>query len=210
MKRQPSLLKLRHQALAHLQEMRPAAKTADRHEGGELVKFLTFFTLDLHNACKGFLRSYYVSSATGSWLSTGERSTSSLGFCSEDEAINFAVRFKGQRGNGPWRMRDEPAWHDIGMFLAIMNSSGCTTAKGANAAWSIGTATMEHLTWARNYFAHRNRETALRVKALYGAYKVASTTRPEELLVSRARARPQLVIEDWLDDLAAAIGLMPA
>jgi hypothetical protein len=107
-------------------------------------------------------------------------------------------------------MKDEPAWHDVDMFIHIMNLAGCSTAPGANAAWSIGTSALEHLTIARNYLAHRNRETAVRVRGLTLAYKVNPTDRPEELLLSRGRNRPQMIIEDWRDDLQAVIELMPA
>jgi tRNA uridine 5-carbamoylmethylation protein Kti12 len=96
------------------------------------------------------------------------------------------------------------------MFLRILNMAECSTAPGANAAWSIETNALAHLTIVRNYFAHRNRDTALRVKRLRSTYRIGSTTRPEELLLARARDRPQMVVEDWLDDLTVAIELMPA
>jgi hypothetical protein len=210
MNRQQSLWRVRHWILAYLEEVRPIVAELVEMEGRERTRRLTFLTVDLHNYCRVFLRGYYVASATGAWLSTGQQATSPLGMKREIDAINFAVAAKGLKGSGPWRMRDEPAWHDVPMFLRIMNLSKCSTAPGTNAAWSIGTSSMLHLTFVRNYFAHRNRETAVRVKSLGSAYRLGQVNRPEDVLLSRARGRPQIVLEDWLDDLETVIKLMPA
>lgn len=210
MNRQTSLHHVRCWILAYLEEIRPGVSDIGNSSGEEQLERLTFFAIDLHNACRVFLRAYYVASVTGAWLSTGQRATSAPACRHEIDAINFAVSAKGLKGSGPWRMRDEPAWHDVTMFLRILNLARCSTAPGANAAWSIGTNALEHLTIARNYLAHRNRETALRVRGLNATYKVGRLDRPDELLVSRGRNRPQMVIEDWLDDLEAVVELMPA
>ena len=210
MNRQRSLSDARNRILAYLEEIRSAYAAVSVAQGSSRLDGLTFLTIDLHNTCRSFLRAYYVASVTGAWLSSGQKATSPLGLRREIDAIDFAVTAKGLKGSGPWRMRDEPAWHDVDMFLRIMNMAGCSTAPGTNAAWSIGTSALEHLTAARNFFAHRNRETALRVRSLRSAYKISQLDRPEDLLLSRARDRPQTIIEDWLDDLATVIELMPA
>jgi hypothetical protein len=211
MNRQTSLSHVRSWMLTYLFEVRLAVPVASGTQSPEQTRQLTFLAVDLHNACRTFLRAYYVASVTGAWLSTGQRATSRLEARSEVDAINFAVAAKGVEGSGPWRMRDEPAWHDIGMFLRILNLADCSTAPGTNAAWSIGTNALEHLTITRNYFAHRNRETAVKVRNLNSTtYKAGALDSPEELLIARGRNRPQLIVEDWLDDLQTVIELMPA
>ena len=210
MNRQTSLGHVRSWILSYLQEARPTIAALSEVQGPERLDRLTFLTLDLHNACRTFLRAYYVASVTGAWLSSGQRVTSRVEVRRESDAINFAVAVKGRKGTGPWRMRDEPAWHDVDMFINIMNQAGCSTAPGANAAWSIDTSALEHLTVVRNFLAHGNRETAVRVRSLSATYKVSPSVRPEELLLSRGRNRPQTIIEDWRDDLQAVIELMPA
>jgi hypothetical protein len=91
-----------------------------------------------------------------------------------------------------------------------MNAAGCSTAAGATAAWSIETDALEHLTSARNFFAHRNNDTAEILKGLSSIYKVGEPQRPDALLTIPARGRPQSILQDWLDDLEAVFTLMPA
>jgi len=95
------------------------------------------------------------------------------------------------------------------MFIRILNAAGCSTAGGTNAAWSVGTTALDDLTKARNFFAHRNDQTAARLRAVGVAHGVA-TDRVESLLTSRAAGRPQTVVEDWIDELETVFLLMPA
>lgn len=172
---------------------------------------LTFVALDLHNTCATFLRSYYLSSATGARLKTGEAVSTAHPFADQNDALTFAVHLIGRgRGRGPWQRRQEPAWHDSTAFLRIINGAGCSNAMDVNAAWSIQTEALAHLTRARHYVAHRNAETAIRLRQLSQAYGVPAPQEPDSLLLMRGRGRPQPIIEDWIDDLEAVFSLMPA
>jgi hypothetical protein len=173
---------------------------------------LTYVSIELHNTCATFLRTYYLSAASGTWLSTGQRVTTHHGFKDQREALTFAVRYvrKNEKGTGPWRRYQEPAWHDTGLFLKLINAAGCSNASGVNAAWSIGTDALAHLTKARHYLAHRNNETAIGLRRLSTSYGVQRPHEPEVLLTTRAPLRPQPILHDWVDDLETVFTLMPA
>lgn len=211
MKRQTSLIRLRRWVKGRLDSIRPLAERAAQSEGDARVRALTFVALDLHNTSAEFLRCYYLSSATRSELSDGSRTTAAVVLRNQREALTFAMQLiKGSKGVGPWPRRFEPAWHDTAVFLRVMNAAGCSTAGGANAAWSIGTQALEHLTVARNYFAHRNNDTAASLRGLSVSYKVSPPRRPDALLGSAGYGRPQPLVLDWMDDLEAVFLLMPA
>ena len=175
------------------------------------TRMLTFVAVDLHNTCSTFLRSYYLSSATGAYLKNGEAVSAGQPFANQEDALTFAIHLAGRgRGSGPWQRRQEPPWHDTTAFLRVLNAAGCSNATGVNAAWSIQTDALAHLTRARHYLAHRNAETAIRLRRLSQAYGLPAPREPDALLLMRGRGRPQAILEDWLDDLEAVFSLMPA
>lgn len=212
MKRQASLAHLQQRVLKRFAALRPLVVDALAASPRGRVRLLTFVTVDLHNTCSAFLRSYFLSSATSAWLSNGMRITNPYAFRTQRDALTFAVKLVNskQGGNGPWLRHQEPAWHRSGLFLRILNAAGCSNAAGVNAAWSVGTNALTDLTTARNYFAHRNDQTATYLRALGTAYGVPSPQPPDVLLTTHGTGRPQSVLEDWFDDLETVFTLMPA
>lgn len=175
------------------------------------TRMLTFIAVDLHNTCSAFLRSYYLSSATGARLITGEAVSTAQPIADQEDALTFAVHLAGRgRGRGPWQRMQEPPWHDSTTFLRVLNAAGCSNATGVNAAWSIQTEALAHLTRARHFMAHRNSETAVRLRQLSQAYGLPAPRQPDSLMLMRGRGRPQPIINDWMDDLEAVFSLMPA
>jgi hypothetical protein len=209
MKRKPSMIEVQRWVVGRLVRLRPLATRAAALAPSERQRLLTFVTIDLHNTCANFLRSYYLSSTTGAWLTTGQRVTSQ-GFTSQHDALTFAMHTTGRsHGSGPWRRRDEPAWHDTTMFIRLVNAAKCSNAAGVNAAWSIGTGALADLTRARHFFAHRNEETAARLRSIGVTARLGRLSDPADVLVSVPPGRPQVLLEDWFDDLHTVFMLMP-
>jgi hypothetical protein len=96
------------------------------------------------------------------------------------------------------------------MFIRLVNAANCSNAAGVNAAWSIGTRALADLTRARHFFAHRNEETAARLRSIGVSARLGRLSDPADVLVSVAPGRPQVLIEDWFDDLHTVFMLMPA
>ncbi len=211
MKRKPALIEVQRWVVGRLVRLRPLAAHAATLQRPERQRLLTFLALDMHNTCATFLRSYYLSSATGAWLTNGQRVTSQ-GFTSQRAALTFAMHEirPSRQGDGPWSRREEPAWHDTDLFVRLVNAAGCSNAAGVNEAWSIGTSALADLTRARHFFAHRNKETAERLRSVGATYRLGRVDDPDDVLVSTAPGRPQSLIEDWFDDLHTVFTLMPA
>lgn len=146
-------------------------------------------------------------------MADGSRVGTSILLPNHRAAVSFAVQrvhpSRRPPKKGPWSGRDEPSWHDSSIFLRLINAAGCSNAFGVNAAFSIGSQALPHLTTSRNFAAHRGEETAKKLRRLSTHYRLPPPPDPFELVVSRAAGRPQSVLEDWIDDLQAIALLLP-
>jgi hypothetical protein len=112
-------------------------------------------------------------------------------------------------GKGPpWNRREEPTWHERQTLLKLSSILGASNDSQIQAALSYKTWVFADLPVFRNFFAHRNDETAKRARALASHYTVSSQLRPSEILCSVAPGRPQRVLADWLDDLRNVVDLL--
>lgn len=176
-----------------------------------LTSDITFPIIDTHNALATFMRRYCLSSLARAYMGNGRRIGGAPGVRGHRAALTFAVRTERPRitGNGPWESRDKPAWHDPNVIIRVLNRAGCSNAKGVNDALSIGSRAIEHLTTARNFLAHRNETTALRVRALGSHYGVGAVTEAVAVVFAVGYGRPQRIVEDWLDDIYTIVSLFP-
>ncbi|MDQ4044150.1 MAG: hypothetical protein M3173_01680 [Chloroflexota bacterium] len=173
----------------------------------------TFIGIDALNVSAAFLRAYFLSSATQAWLQDGTRVAVGTPFPNANAALTQAIHWEYPRRStkqGPWVARDEPTWHDPAVLIRLLHRSGCSNADGAGAALSIGSPALKHLATFRNFVAHRGEETAVKVRRLGWDYLVGMHRDPIDVVLAFGPGRPQTVIEDWLDDLHAIFGLMPA
>jgi hypothetical protein len=180
----------------------PVAASSDR-----LVAFVTIETLNLWAS---FTRSFYLSCTLNARRITGSKVVlTAASFHTTADAITFAVKnLTGRKGSGPWRRRDEPTWHNPQTVLTLFTVTGASNLAVVQAGLSYPTSLFTMLPTARNFFAHRNEETAQKALALARALVVPTTARPTEVLCSKAPGRPQNVLSDWLDDLKNVADLM--
>ena len=172
---------------------------------------ISFLVIDIHNAVATFMRSYCLSSLTGAYMEDGTRVIGGTVIGGHRSALTFAVRTERPRytGVGPWEHREEPTWHDPNVIVRILNTAGCSNAIGVNAALSIGSRAIEHLTTARNFLAHRNETTARKLRGLSVAYGLAQPRDPLSVVFGVGHGRPQRIFEDWLDDIYTIVSLLP-
>ena len=202
------LFLLQRRALRHLDNAAAESAHAIHLRDRDRLRVLTTLTLDLHNSMRGFLRAYFLSSATGARLATGSSVSTTTSLASTRDALTFAMNFVRQsRGPAPYR---EPTWHDEIIFLRLLQAAGCSNTAGCQAALSIGSKALPELTTIRNFYAHRGQETALKVRRMAGKYGYPSNANPSDLLLHRAARRPQSVLDDWIDDLRTIVSFMPA
>jgi hypothetical protein len=77
------------------------------------------------------------------------------------------------------------------------------------AALSLQTRVFFDLPSFRNFYAHRNRESAESAILLAKRnYLIAGPNHPSDVLAEPARNRPQALILDWIDDMSAIVELL--
>lgn len=195
-----------------LTALRPIAAGASALTPAERQRALGFVVLEAHNACRIFLRSYYLASASGGGLQSGGNVTTSTALQNRRDALTHAVHVEKSwlsHRLGPWTSREEPTWFDGNVFIRLLNSAGCSNTIDAAAAFGIGSNALLHLTTARNFFAHRGEEAGKKLRNLGGGYRIGYLRNPADVLVTRAPSRPQTIVEDWIDDLATIFSLLP-
>jgi hypothetical protein len=79
----------------------------------------------------------------------------------------------------------------------------CSHYAEVEAALGISTRVFEDLPTFRNFYAHRNEDSARKAVELARRYYLITGFRhPTQVLAQPAYRRPQALILDWLDDLA--------
>jgi hypothetical protein len=74
---------------------------------------------------------------------------------------------------------------------------------------SVDTRALQDLPVFRNFYAHRNEETAAKAIALAERqYLIRGRTHPTLAIATPPYQRPQPLILDWLDDIRAVIDLL--
>ena len=176
-----------------------------------LASDISFPVIDVHNALANFMRSYCLSSLSGAYMADGSRVTVAKAIEGHRSALTFAVQTERPRkkGKGPWKHRDEPTWHDPNVVIRVLNSAGCSNARGVSSALSLPSQAIEHLTTARNFLAHRNESTALSLRRVGRAYGVTTPCDPLTVMIAVGHGRTQRIVEDWLDDIYTIFSLFP-
>jgi hypothetical protein len=186
--------------------MSPYSREHDRN--------LAWVTIESLNLWSEFCRAYFLSCLRSAQLESGvqvvcKRNT---GY-SFEQAIGSILHSLNRRvpPAGKLTRRDEPTWHEPQSLI-----TGCTNMDTSNlsqvqAALSIGSPVFTHLPTCRNFFAHRNDDTAMKVLTLgQSSYSMFSTHHPSEVLTRPAYGRPQSLILDFIDDLWATMELLCA
>lgn len=173
-------------------------------------RVISYVTIEGVNLWASFVREYYVSCALGARCMAGARVTIAVGgIRNSGDAITFAIRYfmSGKKGP-PWQRRDEPVWYRPNTLLQLMQALGTSNMAQVRAGFGYQTPAFTHMPTFRNFFAHRNEETARKVATIASYYGLSSAMRPSGILRSRSWGRPQSVLADWLDDIRQVVGLL--
>ena len=203
--------------LNYLHDLADSLPTVPDKSHDRLVAFAVIETL---NTWAAFCRSFYLSCVFRAERANGTRVT--LGkethIVTRDQAIEFAVlTTRGQtyvkNHKGPWKWRDEPNWYDPRVITALSPRLALSNLAQIQAAFGIPTAVFSEMPVFRNFFAHRNQDTASRVRTViaanYTAFGFSKRTTPSVFLCARIPGRPQNVLADYIDDIRNVTALMP-
>ncbi len=164
------------------------------------------------NDWRNFVRAYYLSIFCGTRCDRRSRIEYNIASCAANQAMLYAVRtFKPYYvlpQNGVCHRRDEPAWHDPNVLLQLAGALCFTNLVDIQASFSIGSRAFLDLPVFRNYYAHRNRESARAAQQVAPQYGVSALLLPTEIMYSHAAGRPHSILLDWLHDIATTAELL--
>jgi hypothetical protein len=178
---------------------------------------VTYCVVEAFNCWHGFSRSLYLSSALGARDGNGRRIRAGKipRPKTAADALTPAVRRRGRprfpAAGPPWRFSEEPPWANPSALLEVLDEIGASNRGEVARGVSLPTSVLDHLPIFRNFYAHRGRETVASARALAVPYGISPVLAPTQILLARASTasgpRPQPLLLDWIDDLAAVVDL---
>jgi hypothetical protein len=177
----------------------------------EQQRVVAYAAIESHNLWVSFARAFYLSCVL---KTTSERglpiAITAPGLLTPSDGIHYAVRLLKPfvKTGPPFTRRNEPVWHDTNTLLKLFTSVGASNLPQVQASLSYPTTAFAFLPTLRNFFAHRNEETALKAAAVARSLGLSGRLKPTEVLCSILPGRPQNVLADWLDDLRAVMTLL--
>jgi hypothetical protein len=211
MQRVSWLGKLERTAIRRAFRLRRLVEAYSAPLGPEREPIVSYVTIEALNLWTSFARAYYLSCVLGARVRAGQRVTlQQQGIVTVGDAITFSVRrlMRRSRGTGPWKRRDEPTWHDPRTLLKLFRFLGASNLNDLQRAFGYQTLVFAHLPTVRNFFAHRNEETAGKTIQIARGYGLSPRLRPSELLCTRPQGKTQNILSEWLLDLRNVIELM--
>ena len=198
------LTTLRRHTVLRIHKLHIIALAAARLSPGDTDRLLGHVVIEGLNTWANFQRAYFLSCVLRAWKEDGFRITLSnttvrtfsdgLGICMQTCKPWVWTR-------GTWQRRDEPPWHDPQTLIRAANAIGCSHYTQIVTAFSTGTNVFSHLPTFRNFYAHRNDDTAKKAKALALQYSIPSSLQPTQILCSFGYGSHQPLVLDWFDDL---------
>lgn len=163
---------------------------------------VSYVAIEALNAWGLFSRSYYLSCVLGARTERKKKVTLTL---PPADPLGFAIAHYKPRAQpnagGVWHRRDEPPWHDPNVLMTLCGNMGCSIQPQINAAFSLNQNVFKDLPVFRNFFAHRNGQTAEAARRIALNYTLASSLSPAELLLSVSPGMSASVIVDWLSEI---------
>lgn len=206
------LSRLRHKTNErHLKKLRILANEVSSLHWRQSDRIVSFVTIQCLNAWANFARAYFLSCTLSPWREKGLQITlNNSAIRTFDDAINAAMRkckpWILQQGN--WKQRDEPAWHVPETLIKSCDEICCSNSIEIREALSCQTEVFDHLSSFRNFYAHRNDDTAMKAKQIAHSYSIPLRHHPTEILLTPAYDRPQILILDWINDIEAVVELL--
>lgn len=157
--------------------------------------------LNLYDFWTAFCRNLFViSSHGGVTLSSGAILSRATNFPAGSNLIG-ALRQAMPRGrlNLGW----EPNWGIPTELMQASRAIGCINEPSISAAVGASNSPSEHLRKTRNYYAHRNADTAAKAKTALNVYPTVSPYGFDLMLQSSARPGSSSLFEDWVHSLIA-------
>jgi hypothetical protein len=211
MRESRSFAALRAKARKRLARLRARAVLGIANSNPERDREMAYVVLEAQNAWANFSRSYLISCIYKPRRCTGGRVTHANATIQTPGDVLYAANklAKGPHAPAPATRRDEPAWYDTALFGRTSQELQCSHLAEVQAALSLQTRVFYDLPSFRNFYAHRNGESAQKaVQLARTQYLITGPRHPSDVLALPAKNRTQALILDWLDDMRAMVDLL--
>jgi hypothetical protein len=171
----------------------------------EQDRHFAYVILETQNLWSNFVRSYLLSCLrTPRRIKNPAVTITNAAVTTPGDVILIATRvWKGPAASAPADRRDEPPWHEKRFLLKTVREMQCSHYLDVEAALGIATRVIDDLPTFRNFYAHRNKDSARKAVELARRYYLITGFRhPTHVLAQPGHHRPQPLILDWLDDLS--------
>lgn len=208
-----SFAKLLHMAARRLVRLKARATVAlsPGTSKSDRDKQFGFVVIEAQNLWGNFVRSYLLSllampkRSKGGRVRLGNKSVLTPG-----DVVHVAAKaVRGPTASAPTTRREEPAWHDINVLVKACGALQPSHQTDVYAALSLQSRAFSDLPTFRNFYAHRNEESAQKaIQLARRQYLITGAGHPTEALSLPAIKRPQALLLDWLDEMQAVMELL--
>ncbi len=174
-------------------------------------RVLSYVTIEAANLWAQYSLCLFLSSALGARDPAGNRIVANPAR-DASHAIDLAVHalHPGLRGiRRQWGPTEQPDFQNKGHLARALAYIGATIYPEVDAAISYPTRVLSDLPTMRNFFAHKAERAARKASALGSHYGLTRPMSPPVLLCTPPPGAGEVLLIEWLADLAAILSLMP-
>lgn len=172
------------------------------------ARVIAYVTIEIWNTWASFSRALFISSALRAFTARGHRVAITVsGISTPTDAVALALlKIRGYK-KPTFARYQEPAWHDKDNLITLFAELGASNALAVNTALSFPTSAFTSLHAARNFFAHRNADTASSCSTIGGTLS-SRLLHPADALAYRPTGKPNNLLSEWITDLLAVSDMM--
>lgn len=202
---------LTNTAEARLQRLRLLAASVGPPLTPASRRVLSYVTIESANLWAQYALCVFLSSAFGARDHNGRRIVSNP-VPDQSHALDLAVyaihpKLRGIRRS--WNSSEMPDFQNKGHLALALGYIGATILPDVDVAVSYQTRVLSDLPTMRNFYAHKGERSARKASVLGTHYGLTRALPPSVLLCTPIPGRPDALLVEWLDDLAAILSLMP-
>lgn len=172
---------------------------------------VSYVAIEILNLWSEFCRAYYLSYLLGPTTRGGARLRAQNGTVRtlNDAIVGLWRELNGRAPPGTTlRRRQEPKWYEArtlptaAVFLRVTNDSEVV------GAINLIARTLQDFPVLRNFYAHRNEQTAISVINMVPRYGMLQVRHPTEFALTFLPGRSEPILGEWIADLEVVTGLL--
>jgi len=174
-------------------------------------RILSYVIIESANLWAQYSQCLFLSSALGALDRTGTRIVTTP-VMNPSQAIDLAVHAVRPQLRGiqrPWKSHELPDFQNKGHLAQTLSYIGASIYEDVDRAVSYPTRVLLDLPTMRNFYAHKAERAARKASALGSHYGLNRPMSPPLLLCTPPAGRVDILVVEWLADLAAILSLMP-